>query len=489
MNKTEQSLTVKIVNAICGSGKSYKLKQYIKTNPDKKALIAVPTHDLASQTQSDLQKLGIPAYHNQVDKGESATRSLINALDDDFGRNIVIVTHECLLHFCLYAYRDERTQKKLRLFDIYIDEIPSAWYGAEIDYKNEEYRDSNFPFLGWLEERDGLRFVRDEDREKFLAYYDSEHANSKLLKQALFSMLTGQGMLLEQDKYFFSFTANPILYSALWAKSFTVLGANVGISEFAYAAKTILNAEISLADDDLQPDLVRRVHTDTKRIELIPVFGQKCTKKLLSEYYSDILNGTRRALRDGFIYTSNNDEQYSNGFYYASHADDVLESGERVSMASYGLNHYQHLHKAAFLGCANLDGTTIGHWRKYCDLNGWDWAELEEKRQAALNYEKVYQFVSRCSVRVRGNSNKQVYIVPDVGCAEYLKQHYFHDAVIKPEMIKTERKKRNTSKGDDKFNLVKSLVDQGLKRKDIVEKTGFKIDTVKFYLKQIKKAA
>ncbi|EIW9476391.1 DEAD/DEAH box helicase [Klebsiella aerogenes] len=489
MNKTEQSLTVKIVNAICGSGKSYKLKQYIKTNPDKKALIAVPTHDLASQTQSDLQKLGIPAYHNQVDKGESATRSLINALDNDFGRNVVIVTHECLLHFCLYAYRDEKTQNKLSLFDIYIDEIPPAWYGAEIDYKNEEYRDSNFPFLGWLEERDGLRFVRDEDSEKFVAYYDSEHANSKLLKQALFSLLTGQGMLLEEDKYFFSFTANPILYSALWAKSFTVLGANVGISEFAYAAKTILNAEISLADDELQPDLMRRIHTDTKRIELIPVFNQKCTKKLLSDYYSDILNRTRRVLRDEFIYTSNNDEQYSNGFYYASHADDVLEGGERVSMASYGLNHYQHLHKAAFLGCANLDKTTIGHWRKYCDLNGWDWRELEEKRQAALNYEKVYQFVSRCSVRVRGNNNKQVYIVPDVGCAEYLKQHYFPDAVIKPEMIKTERKKRNTSKGDDKFNLVKSLVDQGLKRKDIVEKTGFKIDTVKFYLKQIKKAA
>ncbi|GJK93207.1 MULTISPECIES: DEAD/DEAH box helicase family protein [Klebsiella] len=489
MKKTEQSLKIQIVNAICGSGKSYKLKQYIRNNPDKRILIAVPTHDLASQTQSDLQKLGIPAYHNQVDKGESATRSLINALDDDFGRNVVIVTHECLLHFCQYAYRDEKTQNKLRLFDIYIDEIPSAWYGAEIDYKDEEYKKSNFPFLEWIEEQNGLYFIRDEHREKFLAYYESEHANSKLLKQALFSMLTGQGMLLEEDKYFFSFTANPILYSALWAKSFTVLGANVGISEFAYAAKTILNAEISLADDELQPDLMRRIHTDTKRIELIPVFNQKCTKKLLSDYYSDILNRTRRVLRDEFIYTSNNDEQYSNGFYYASHADDVLEGGERVSMASYGLNHYQHLHKAAFLGCANLDKTTIGHWRKYCDLNGWDWRELEEKRQAALNYEKVYQFVSRCSVRVRGNNNKQVYIVPDVGCAEYLKQHYFPDAVIKPEMIKTERKKRNTSKGDDKFNLVKSLVDQGLKRKDIVEKTGFKIDTVKFYLKQIKKAA
>ncbi len=52
-----------------------------------------------------------------------------------FGRNVVIVTHECLLHFCLYAYRDEKTQNKLSLFDIYIDEIPPAWYGAEIDYK------------------------------------------------------------------------------------------------------------------------------------------------------------------------------------------------------------------------------------------------------------------------------------------------------------------------------------------------------------------
>ncbi|EFB3123316.1 DEAD/DEAH box helicase family protein [Escherichia coli] len=489
MQKTEQSLKLKIVNAICGSGKSYKLKQYIKNNPDKRILIAVPTHELASQTQSDLQKLGIPAYHNQVDNGESATRSLINALDDDFGRNIVIVTHECLLHFCLYAYRDEKTQNKLHLFDIYIDEIPTAWYGAEVDYKNEEYRNSNFPFLGWLEERDGLRFVRHEDREKFLAYYQSEHANSKLLKQALFALLTGQGMLLEEDKYFFSFTANPILYSALWAKSFTVLGANVGISEFAYAAKTILNAEISLADDELQPDLMRRVHTDTKRIELIPVFNQKCTKKLLSENYSDILNGTRRALRDGFIYTSNNDEQYSNGFYYASHADDVLEGGERVSMASYGLNHYQHLNKAAFLGCANLDKTTIGHWRKYCDLNGWDWRELEEKRQAALNYEKVYQFVSRCSVRVRGNNNKQVYIIPDVGCAEYLKQHYFPDAVIKPAMIKAERKKRDTSKGDSKLQLIKGLLDEGYKQSQIIAITGFKENSVKGYLKRIRKAA
>ncbi|PLM03325.1 hypothetical protein CWN02_20995, partial [Klebsiella pneumoniae] len=180
---------------------------------------------------------------------------------------------------------------------------------------------------------------------------------------------------------------------------------------------------------------------------------------------------------------------YSNGFYYSSRADDVLEGGERVSMASYGLNHYQHLHKAAFLGCANLDGTTIGHWRKYCDLNGWDWRELEEKRQAALNYEKVYQFVSRCSVRVRGNNNKQVYILPDIGCAEYLKQHYFQDAVIKPAMIKTEMKKRDTSKGVTTLEIVKNYLEQGLKPKQISQLTGLEARYISNLKLKFKKAA
>lgn len=490
MQKTELPLKVKIVNAICGSGKSFKLKQYIKNHPDKNILIAVPTHELANQTKIDLQKFGISSFHVQVIKGESATRALVNALDDDFGRNVVIVTHECLLHFSLYAYRDEKTQKKLSQFEIFIDEIPSAWYGAEVDYKDLQYRDTNFPFLEWLEEKDGLYFISDEDKDKFEAYYESEHANSKLLKQALFALLTGQGMLLEQDKYFFSFTVNPVLFCAQWATSYTVLGANVGISEFAFAAKTILNAHVTLADDELQPDLIRRVHSDTKRIEMIPVFDRKCTKALLEEHYVDVMNGTRRTLRNDFIYATNNDEQHINGFYYATRADDFFaEAGQRVSMASYGLNHFQHLSKAAFIGCANLGGTTIGHWRKYCDLNGWSWEELEEKRQAALNYEKVYQFVARCSVRVQGDVNKQVYVVPDLQCAEYLQKHYFKGAQIKPEMIQLKKKVRDTAKGDAKLELVKSLVDQGLKRKDIIEKTGFKIDTVKYYLKQLKKAA
>ncbi len=493
MKKTEKPLVVKIVNAICGSGKSFKLKQRTKNQPDKNILIAVPTHELANQTKTDLQQLGIPSYHVQVEKGDSTTRALINALEDGFGRNIVIVTHECLLHFSLFAYRDEKTQKKLGQFEIFIDEIPTAWYGAEVDYKDPKYRETNFPFLEWLEERGGLHFIRDEEKDKFEAYYESEHANSKLLKQALFALLTGQGMMLEEDKYFFAQTVNPVLFCAQWAKSYTVLGANVGISEFAFAAKTVLDVHITLAGDELQPDLVRRVHTDTKRIEIIPVFGEKCTKALLEEHYGDVMNGTRRILREDFIYATNNDEQHSKGFYYATRADDFFaEAGKRVSMASYGLNHFQNLSKAAFIGCANLDGTTIGHWRRYCDLNGWNWEELEEKRQAALNYEKVYQFVSRCSVRVQGDTKKQVFIVPDLQCAEYLKKHYFKDAQIKQELInlkKKHRKERDTSKGNAVKDKVLELISQGKKTGEIAEILDLKPNTVTNIKTKLKKAA
>ena len=170
--------------------------------------------------------------------------------------------------------------------------------------------------------------------------------------------------------------------------------------------------------------------------------NQKCTKT--TEVKITAISWTGHAERwNGFIYTSNNDEQYSNGFYYASHADDVLEGGERVSMASYGLNHYQHLNKAAFLGCANLDKTT--HWTLaqvlWSKWLGLAWVRGENGRQHWTTKRFINSF-PRCSVRVRGNNNKQVYIIPDVGCAEYLKQHYFPRCRIKPAMIKLKGKKQ-----------------------------------------------
>ena len=56
-------------------------------------------------------------------------------------------------------------------------------------------------------------------------------------------------------------------------------------------------------------------------------------------------------------------------------------------------------------------------------------------------------------------------------------------------MIKAERKKRDTSKGDSKFQLIKGLLDEGYKQSQIIAITGFKENSVKGYLKRIRKAA
>lgn len=115
-------------------------------------------------------------------------------------------------------------------------------------------------------------------------------------------------------------------------------------------------------------------------------------------------------------------------------------------MASYGLNDYQHFDNAIFLGCCNFDSTLAGKWSTYVELNGWS-EDFMTKYHAAMNYERAYQFVSRCSIRNAESKASQMYLVPDLGCAEYLKEHYFRNAAIKCLEWDTARKPRDTSKG------------------------------------------
>ena len=138
----------------------------------------------------------------------SATRFTKRA-DDDFGEILILWPRmpTILLFTCVSWWE---TQNKLHLFDIYIEEIPQP-YGAEVDYKNEEYQTPTSHFSGWLG-TDGLRLfvMRTEPSTN-----QSEHANSKLLKLGSICLLTGQGNAAVRGGFYFSFTAKKSLYSAL----------------------------------------------------------------------------------------------------------------------------------------------------------------------------------------------------------------------------------------------------------------------------------
>ncbi|WP_171996584.1 DEAD/DEAH box helicase family protein [Klebsiella pneumoniae] len=96
---------VAYVDAICGSGKSTTLQQYIKssllTNSDAippRYLLVMPTHDLCEQVKSELEHRGVRSYH--VDIELNAVKNLISTLENDFQHSVIICTHECFKHYC-----------------------------------------------------------------------------------------------------------------------------------------------------------------------------------------------------------------------------------------------------------------------------------------------------------------------------------------------------------------------------------------------------
>jgi len=470
---------LKYVDAICGSGKSHSLKEHILAGDkrDKRYLLAMPTLELCEQFKEDLARLGIEAI-TVSSESSSATTSLKYALyPDNFPRHI-ICTHEAFKHYCYLAMHNKEMQELLSGVDVFIDEIPSASFGGYIKVDSKSRVDDNYPFLDWLEERNGLWWIKEDNRDEFLAYWKEKNANSKDLKQMLWAMLAGAGMSLDTEKHFFAYTATPITYASLWASEFVVMGAGVSRSEYVFWAENMLKADVTSAPESLYPDETRRVYPN-KKVTLVSLMQSNASFTSLEHTFTNHIKEVReRVAGEKFIYATNKDK---NTAYVQCDFSQIGErelgekGGEMVSMASYGLNHYQHFNNAVFLGCSNDNRDVSGKWANYCELNGWDWELVKEKRKAARNYEQAYQFVSRCGIRNFDSKAPQLYIVPDAATAEYLKEHYFPNAKIdcmNLDVPKKPRKEKSTDKGDNTRAQVQALKLQGYKQKHVAEKLG-----------------
>lgn len=151
---TEKKPVVNFVNAICGSGKSHRLKEHIydfnREAVPEKFLIVVPTHALAEQFKQELNRLRIPNHHICV---EGATLNLKSTLANSFQTNVVITTHECFTNYCHLATFNPEMRSLLAEHNVMIDEIPDGWFGAEAKIRHADRTAENFPFWhGWKSE-------------------------------------------------------------------------------------------------------------------------------------------------------------------------------------------------------------------------------------------------------------------------------------------------------------------------------------------------
>ena len=478
-----QRRRITYVDAICGSGKSTTLQHYIKssllTNSEAippRYLLVMPTHELCGQVREELKDRRVKSYH--VDTETEAVNHLVATLENDFEHSVIICTHQCFIHYCYRAEFEPELQNLLKNFSVVTDEIPDAMFGAYIKVQHTDQTEENFPFLEWLEERDGLLFLREDCRDEFYKYWHEKQASGAELKRLLWAIMQGAGLLYEENKHLFAFTASPIIRSVEWAEQFTLLGAGSSRSLFVWTAEHLAGYAVEEAGEHLQPPLERRKHKSVP-ISLVAVCENRCTLTALQKVFHEHLQEIIQRVPGEFIFATNRDKALCQ---FTTIGDEILSNsarGERVSMASYGLNHYQHIHNTVFLGCSNLDRDFQGKWRQYAELNGWDVEEFEQKQRAAMNYERCYQFISRTSVRNADTDHPLVFVVPDLATAEYIKEHYFPGAKVECLNFGKARKKRNTSKGDNTRAEIQKHKANGLTQKQTRELMNVGIATVK----------
>ena len=61
--------------------------------------------------------------------------------------------------------------------------------------------EENFPFIKWLEEKDGLLFLNESYRDDLYKYWHEKQANGEDLKRLLWAIMQGAGLLYEENKH------------------------------------------------------------------------------------------------------------------------------------------------------------------------------------------------------------------------------------------------------------------------------------------------
>ncbi|KJM59585.1 MULTISPECIES: DEAD/DEAH box helicase family protein [Enterobacter] len=481
---TEKKPVVNFVNAICGSGKSHRLKEHIydfnREAVPEKFLIVVPTHALAEQFKQELNRLRIPNHHICV---EGATLNLKSTLANSFQTNVVITTHECFTNYCHLATFNPEMRSLLAEHNVMIDEIPDGWFGAEAKIRHADRTAENFPFLAWLEERNGLLYLRDEHYDKLYQYYHEKHANSDSLKKVLYVALDGGGVMhteCDSSYSFFAYTYNPILKAATWAKSFTVLGAGVDRSGFVWMAENVAQIAVQEAGEHLQPEPERRKHKNVP-IKIVVVLSEdvkRAGQSELANVFNSHLKEINQIVGKDFIFATNNDKPICDFQTIGLAELGDRMGGEAVSMSSYGMNSYQDVHSAVFLGCANLGDKDRKRWADYCKRIGWDFETVMKKKRQAMYLERCYQFLSRTSIRNTDTDHPLVFVVPDMAAAEYLKTHYFPGSTIECLGIKKAGRQEET-----RLKVLEYKA-QGLTQKKAAEVMAVSVRTVATYWNQ-----
>ncbi|WP_219862463.1 hypothetical protein [Vreelandella piezotolerans] len=164
----------------------------------------------------------------------------------------------------------------------------------------------------------------------------------------------------------------------------------------------------------------------------------------------------------------------------------------RTNTGVHGLSSYEHVHVGVYLAATNLTPFDARVFRKFAARNGLNADDLLYAIKVERSYAAAYQCIGRTSIRQPANgTNRHLIIVPDLKCANYLRNNWFDPAkvdILAHHSYQTKRAYELARAKRHRFNKIVSILqsyhDKNGKLKYLVPAAGISMTSFRKYLKE-----
>lgn len=426
-------MKVNVLKAIPAAGKTKAILEHIKNN-NELAIVASISRQLSRQSFDYFESLGGSGVIIDTDN-KRGTSSVNKALSQcvEQGVRVIFMTHQALLRFTEYS--------TLNGFSLYIDEVPELITFDRFSFTHnlDKVLDYCEPITGELNMFEDL-VLKEESVEEVTSLAIAGQTGADDVCATLFplykSLLQGiptKIQLTESGSHCY-FIDDQSTKDWKVFKQITIACANI---EDTFTGQVLKNFNgWEFVESDLQSKLLFTTYKNSSRVTINVMLEQSWSKHAANIELDGVTNYTRmkniiEGLVDGkeFIYTRNS--------YRAR-----FSAGLEVPYNPHGLNGYNTFKNVAVMFSFNPLPWQIPLLRELAGSVGLPQDDLVDAYVVSKYLEPAFQLCARSNIRVTKSNAKINLFVPDMRLAEYMKQHYFKDAIICTDyMIKAPEKK------------------------------------------------
>ena len=441
-------MKVEVLKAIPASGKTKAILEHIKGGD--LAIVASISRQLSRQSFDYFESIGGSGVIIDTDnkRGTSSVNKALSQCVQD-GVKVIFMTYQALLGFTEY--------QTLKGFSLYIDEVPELITFDRFSFTHNLDKVLDFcePISGELNVFEDL-VLKEEFTEHVTKLAVAGRTGADDVCATLFplykSLLQGiptKIQLTDSGSHCY-FIDDQSTKDWEVFKKITIACANI---EDTFTGKILKHFNgWEFVESELQPKLLFEEYKNSSRVTINVMMEQSWSKHSANIESDGISNYTRmKNIVEGLV--NGKDFIYTRNSYRAR-----FSAGLEVPFNPHGLNAYTTFKNVAVMFSFNPLPWQIPLLRELASSVELEQDTLVDAYVVSKYLEPAFQLCARSNIRVTKSNAKINLFVPDMRLAEYMKEHYFKDAIICTDyMIKAPEKKttRERKSFQKMFNMDK----------------------------------